>query len=457
VYYPRSFLRFVVLGLALIGLPLFIAIGELIANLDRLSGQSERAVLQAAQAGRASRQLVEQTTSLERIVRQYLILDDRVLLDRLLDGEARLQRALVDPAPGQRDPEALGEAYASLTEKAQTLVEATNAMTDREIDRLRETAQEGREKWVWLTIAALAIAVVLAMVFAVLIARPIRQIEHGIRQMGTADFEHVIRVDGPQELRYLGQRLEWLRSRLHELEQQQTRFLRHVSHELKTPLTVVREGAELLHDRVGGSLSAEQDEIVRILRDNTLQLQKLIENLLRFQQTRVVESSGPSGPVGLDQIVRRVVGEQKLTAYAKVVTIETRLAPVTIGGDAEKLRVIVDNLVSNAIRFSPRGGKLSVALELEPGFAVLEVIDEGPGVDAEERVRIFDSFYQGKPSGDGRVKGSGLGLAIVREYVGAHGGTVAVGDRADGRRGARFSVRLPVSEAQAASTPERPA
>ena len=119
-----------------------------------------------------------------------------------------------------------------------------------------------------------------------LIARPIRQLDQAIRQMGTADFTHAIEVNGPQDLRYVGQRLEWLRTRLNELEQQQTRFLRHVSHELKTPLTAVREGAELLRDNVGGRLSPEQQEIVRIVRENTLSLQKLIEDLLTYHQTR---------------------------------------------------------------------------------------------------------------------------------------------------------------------------
>ena len=134
--------------------------------------------------------------------------------------------------------------------------------------------------------------------FAVLIARPIRQLDQAIRRMGTADFTHAIEVNGPQDLRYLGQRLEWLRSRLSELEQQQTRFLRHVSHELKTPLTAVREGAELLRDNVGGKLSPEQQDIVRIVRENTLSLQKLIEDLLTYHQTRAMEPQ-TLGPVSL--------------------------------------------------------------------------------------------------------------------------------------------------------------
>ncbi len=161
--------------------------------------------------------------------------------------------------------------------------------------------------------------------FAVLIARPIRQLDQAIRRMGTADFTHAIEVNGPQDLRYLGQRLEWLRTRLNELEQQQTRFLRHVSHELKTPLTAVREGAELLRDNVGGRLSPEQQEIVRIVRENTLSLQKLIEDLLTYHQTRAVEPA-TLGPVPVADVVRRVLREQKLAAIARMITFDARLA-----------------------------------------------------------------------------------------------------------------------------------
>ena len=168
-----------------------------------------------------------------------------------------------------------------LVDLSQSMLAASSQLTQRAIERLQVTATRARETWLWLALATAAIAAALATFFAVLISRPIRQLDLAIRQMGTADFTHAIIVNGPQDLRYVGQRLEWLRTRLRDLEEQQTRFLRHVSHELKTPLTAVREGAELLRDEVGGKLTREQQDIVRIVRENTLSLQKLIEDLLR--------------------------------------------------------------------------------------------------------------------------------------------------------------------------------
>ena len=474
MYYPRSFLKFILLGFLLVSLPLVYALVELIFSLDHLQVQGQEAVQQAAQAGRASRQLFEQSTTLERVVRQYLILEDSALLDdygrvrqefratarqlallplstdqlatldALGDSEARLN-ALLRASPRPQDAHArLADGYSKLADGAQSLLGAANELTERAIVQLQDIAAQGRQKWRYLAFATAGIALALAILFAVLIARPIRQLDQAIRQMGTADFTHRIEVNGPQDLRYLGQRLEWLRSRLSDLEQQQTRFLRHVSHELKTPLTAVREGTELLRDNVGGKLAPEQREIVRIVRENTLSLQKLIEDLLTYHQTRAMEPQ-TLGPVMLQDVLRRVVKEHKLAALARMISFEAKLKPALVVGDAEKIRTIVDNLVSNAIKYSPRSGTIAFNLAVDKEFAVLDVIDQGHGVDAGDREQIFDSFYQGRPPVDGRVKGSGLGLAIAREYALAHGGRIEVVERSDGRPGAQFRLWLPLA------------
>ena len=482
MYYPRSFLKFILLGFLLVSLPLVYALAELILSLDRLESQGRQEVLQAAQAGRTSRLLYEQATTLERVARQHLILEDNALLDeyarlrdefrqttrqlaalplepgaqaaleKLADRESRRHTLLIAP---RRAPDAatdLADGYAQLVDGAQSMLAASSQLTQRAIERLQETATQGREKWLYVGLATVGIAIALAIVFATLIARPIRQLDLAIRQMGSADFTHAIKVTGPQDLRYVGQRLEWLRGRLSELEEQQTRFLRHVSHELKTPLTAVREGAELLRDDVGGKLTPAQHDIVRIVRDNTLSLQKLIEDLLAYHQTRAMEPAA-LGPVALSDVVKRVVNEQRLAALARMITFEATMRPATVIGDAERLRTIVDNLLSNAIKYSPRNATIELSVGAKDGFAVIDVIDEGRGVAAADRSRIFESFYQGPPPVDGRVKGSGLGLAIAREYALAQGGRIEVAGRGDGKRGAWFRLSLPLATAEAARRP----
>ena len=215
MYYPRSFLKFILLGFLLVSLPLLYALGELILSLDRLQTQGREAVQQAAQAGRASRQLFEQSVTLERIVRQHLILEDNALLedygrvrqefratagqlallplgtaplaalDALTDSESRLHKLLTVPQRSAETQTQLADGYARLADGAQAMLAATNQLTERAIEQLQEIADQGRQKWLYLALATVGIALALAILFAVLIARPIRQLDQAIRRMGT--------------------------------------------------------------------------------------------------------------------------------------------------------------------------------------------------------------------------------------------------------------------------------
>ena len=128
-----------------------------------------------------------------------------------------------------------------------------------------------------------------------------------------------------------------------------------------------------------------------------------------------------------------------------MIAFQSTLQPTVVVGDAEKLRTVIDNLVSNAIKYSPRSGAIEITLEARDGCAVLDVADHGPGIEPAERERIFDSFYTGAGPAEGKVKGSGLGLAIAREYALGHGGRIEAMSRSDGARGARFRLSLPLA------------
>jgi two-component system sensor histidine kinase GlrK len=193
VYYPRSFLKFILLGFLLVSTPLVYALGELILSIDRLQEQGREAVQQAAQAARASRQLFEQATTLERIVRQHLILEDNALLDDYLrvqqefrstvgqlgtlplaseqldalvglaDRETQLHRSLVAPNRSAAVQTQLADGYAKLADGAQAMLSAANQLTERATERLQEIANQGREKWLYLAAAAAGIALALAI------------------------------------------------------------------------------------------------------------------------------------------------------------------------------------------------------------------------------------------------------------------------------------------------------
>jgi two-component system sensor histidine kinase GlrK len=287
----------------------------------------------------------------------------------------------------------------------------------------------------------------LVIALTIQITRPVRQLERSIRALGDAKFDREITVNGPEDLENLGKQLNWLRLRLMELEEQKARFLRHVSHELKTPLTALREGSELLAEEATGQLTPGQKEIVRILRDNTLRLRRLIEDLLNYSALQHREARLEVKPVRMRAMVGRVVADQKLAILAKGITLASECEDVTVPADEEKLRVIIDNLLSNAVKFTPQGGTIRLTMKQADGAAILNVIDSGPGVADKERQRVFDAFYQGSATASGAVRGSGLGLSIVKELVAMHRGSVEIVERRS--PGAHFRVTLPLTQSSA--------
>jgi two-component system sensor histidine kinase GlrK len=315
-------------------------------------------------------------------------------------------------------------------------------VADREVERLRADAESVQRQLVLLVIFSTAVALGLALALTRHIARPIAELDGAIRQLGGADFERPIAVRGPEDLKTLGERLDWLRRRLVELEDEKNRFLRHLSHELKTPLTALREGAELLHDEVGGKLSDPQRRVVGIMKDNSIKLQRLIEELLDYQRALHAAAALQVKPVSLKSLIQEAMRSHELAAQAKGLHIAVDAQAATVVADPEKLRSVVDNLIGNAVKFTPSGGSVAVLARSSGDEALIDVIDSGPGVPAEERDSIFDSFFRGRAKASARVEGSGLGLAIAREFVEAHGGRISVLAE---EHGAHFRVALPRS------------
>src|SRR5438046_1812442 len=173
------------------------------------------------------------------------------------------ERLATQPRPRQ-DPRRIGGIAAELAENAYEVLAISYLVADREVVRLRSNAEAVQRRLILLVIFSTAVALTIALGLTRYISRPIAALDASIRQLGGADFSREITVRGPEDLQSLGERLDWLRRRLAELEAEKNRFLRHLSHELKTPLTVLREGAELLNDQVGGPLALPQRQVVAI-------------------------------------------------------------------------------------------------------------------------------------------------------------------------------------------------
>jgi two-component system sensor histidine kinase GlrK len=190
-----------------------------------------------------------------------------------------------------------------------------------------------------------------------------------------------------------------------------------------------------------------QKQVVSIMRDNSVKLQRLIEELLDYQRALHAAASLEVRPVHLDELVLEAAHPHELAAQAKGLKLTVDAQSAMLEADPEKLRSIVDNLVSNAVKFTPPGGQVSIRARALAGEAVIEVMDTGPGVAPEEQESIFNLFSRGRTKAErGTVKSSGLGLAIARELVEAHGGQIAV---VPGGGGGHFRVTLPRRSARA--------
>ena len=478
--YPRSFPRLLSVGFTLIALPLIFALIGSAVTVDQIANRSQQAVYRAVLATQTGRRLAELLIAMERSARQMVILDDRRVLEtyesnrkgllatasefsalpfdseqmaalgEIMSGEQAIYRVLSDSAATSPQLQAAVSGFVQLTDHARVITARSGELIDREVDTMLATAARAQRIILWQLLALIPVVVFLVIGFTIVITRPIRQVDLAIRRMGSGELGTPVNVSGPEDLQYLGERLDWMRRRLLDLEQQKNRFLRHVSHELKTPLTAVREGAELLSEEVVGKLMPRQREIADILRHNSIELQKLIEDLLSYSASQFHRVTLEVNPVQIRRVIDRVSDDLSLALRAKELKLEIATDNVTLAADFEKLRIMLDNLMSNAIKFSPPGGTISISAHVSGPYLEIDVADEGPGIPHADRAHIFDPFYQGAQAVHALVKGTGIGLSVVKEYAQAHGGSVEVVDRGE-RPGALLRVRLPMERMEAAA------
>jgi two-component system sensor histidine kinase GlrK len=469
---PKSLTGLMLLGLAFISGPLLVAVVDAGIQINRLTRASQELVLEGVQAARLSQSIFADITSIKRNAQLYQVTGTAVYLDtyrtadqRLAVARTQLARLLdAEPTRGQLEQFAalhnqIGNAVSTtpannpafngileridrLNELADEIARSGNRQIDvRLADMQRQTASTQRRLF-WQSALLIPLTLVAILALTLSIGRPLRAIDRAISELGRGTFSRSIEVAGPRDLERLGAQLEWLRLRLLDLAQERNRFLRHMSHELKTPLANIREGAELLMDGAVGPLDNAQREVVAILRDNGIKLHRLIENLLSF-------SAWQKESVGLDisefrlrPLVKQVLEAQQLTVVSQRVRLEVKVDDLMLRADRGKVRLIIENLLSNAIKYSPKGGTVYLHAAKQDTQLLVDVADTGAGIPPEERARVFEAFYTGRPPAGVQVKGTGIGLSVVLEFVNAHGGTIEI---VDGEyAGAHFRIRMPV-------------
>jgi two-component system sensor histidine kinase GlrK len=194
---------------------------------------------------------------------------------------------------------------------------------------------------------------------------------------------------------------------------------------LKTPLAVLREGADLLSEQLVGPLTPDQQEICQMLEENSRRLQTLIERLLDFNRLSQQEVFNLT-PVALAPLLSELSAEYRLALESKQISVHLPTDPIMLQAESYRLRLILDNLFSNAVSYGAKGGQIWIRAGQDVDGGWLEVANEGPSIPVAERERIFEPFEQGSIVRQGLLNGSGMGLSIARESAMSLGGELVL-------------------------------
>ena len=318
-----------------------------------------------------------------------------------------------------------------------------DAYTSRET-----TMQQIRSALLGAGILALAVSLLAGMLVARRLTVPINRLRRVALQVARGNLDERAQLSGVLEIDELAAQFNVMADRLAaslrilEADRDRLReFVADVSHELRTPIAALRTFSDLQHD--GKVDPATRDEFLSRSREQISRLEWLSTNLLDLSRIDAGIYPLDMGWGDLRDPVRSVVEAHAEAAEERGITLSSEVPakPVDAHFDRERIVQLVTNLAGNALKFTARGGEVSIRLADTPQSAVIEVRDTGPGIPPDELPRIFERFYRGTNTGEARASGSGLGLAIVRSIVEMHGGSVAVESTVG--EGALFRVMLP--------------
>ncbi len=318
-----------------------------------------------------------------------------------------------------------------------------------------ESARATRISWL-AALTALLLAIVTALVLRRSITAPLHELTTGTHAVARGQFGHRLQTRRGGEFAQVASAFNAMTERLGELDRMKQEFVTTVSHDLKSPLASLRETTSLLLDEVPGPLSESQRRVLLLQRESADRLGRMIAKLLdlsRLEARIPMAVQRVDVPSFLEQAVLHadVAGRERDVRVRLVASVD---GDVRLAADEDRLRQLLDNLLENAIKFSPRGGEVEVHARAVERRFLLSVADRGPGIDPEHADRIFERFYQAPAGRAVAGRGAGLGLTICREVVQAHRGRITVTPRSGG--GSIFTAEFPGVQHPAESRPSAP-
>jgi two-component system sensor histidine kinase GlrK len=345
--------------------------------------------------------------------------------DELVAEEARLVRSKkpYPQAQYKQEKDALVDAILAALEKIRM---NQQQLTYSKVTDLAAAADQSGEIAGLISLASLLAIVLMSLFITKSITRPIALLKNKTREIARGNFEGKLLVRSPPEIGELATAINSMCEKLHELDRLKADFFASMSHELRTPLTSIKEGTGLLLDGVGGEITEKQRKLLGILAEESNRLITVVNSLLDLSKMEAGMMTYDFEVTHVDALIKRAVSEITPLVEAKEITLENELdgtvPPLRI--DPERTLQVLRNLLGNAVKFTPKGGRVRIAAQPSNGKVAISVTDSGPGIPAESLTSIFEKFNQGTRHTPYMSQGTGLGLAIAKNIITAHGGKI---------------------------------
>jgi two-component system sensor histidine kinase GlrK len=447
---PASLRQFILLSFFLALIPLAVLLWQSNSALSDVSRFAVAEAESSVDSVKRAENMQNLVIDIERAVRQFGILRTDSLstlaTTHLQNYQQMLQQVCLDlDAPLLCQAQAaqvttllqnfLHASNEELSPTLQTLRQQQQQLTEQIWQRLEQRLQtqqsfvvDAQNQLAWQSVTLVLLTLLLVLWAQARIASPIKQLDTMIRSIGQAShhFPHE-QVVGPRELTELGEQLRWLASRLQQLEALRLILLRHASHELKTPLSSIKEGCALLSEQLVGPLNGQQMEVVTLLNGSADRLSQLTEQLLDYN--RLLQQAKPEFAWhDSQQLLDSCFADHALSLQQRRQFIQLDCQLPRIYTDAMLFRRILDNLINNAQAYGGEGSPVWVVLKPHEKFMLLDVANNGTPIPAELRAKLFEPFQRGKAPRFDAVQGSGLGLSIVSDCARLLGGMAEIID-----------------------------
>jgi two-component system sensor histidine kinase GlrK len=316
---------------------------------------------------------------------------------------------------------------------------------DKKMKTLEATGKRAVNIALVMTGATLLVGISISLVITKSINKPLALLKDRTKEIARDGlFDGYLDLSSPPEVKDLASSFNYMCARLKKFDQMKADFFSHVSHDLRTPLTSISEGTKLLLEGVGGGVTNKQKRLLTIIVEESSRLIRSVNSLLDLSKMEAGMMPGDLEKMKIAPLIHQAIFEIEPLVEGKNIKVTGKIADALpeVNINRERILQAIRNILGNAVKFSPQGGKIDVNAYCSDDKVIISVADTGPGIPEEKIPSIFDKFHQVPIKGQEKTKGTGLGLCIARNIINAHGGKIWVETKIN--QGSIFTFTLPV-------------